>query len=157
MECVSDYGIFFRVVPNNRTAITTSMRAVHAPSLGQSLRIQCTCIVSETVGGLSARPVLQWLNGDGSDVVVGDGITMDGPNFQSTQTTLTLVFNVLRTSHAGKFICRGSLSSLALPSPLVKTENYIISIQSELVSGSMHTIATSILDTLCKIYRSMGK
>ena len=124
-------------MPNNRTAIAISMSAVRAPSLGQSFRIQCT--VSETVGGLSARPVLQWLNGDGSDVVVGDGIIMDGPNFQSSQTTLTLVFNVLRTSHAGKFICRGSLTSLALPSPLVKTENYIISIQSELVSGSMHT------------------
>ena len=115
------------------------MSAVRAPSLGQSFRIQCTCIVSETVGGLSARPVLQWLNGDGSDVVVGDGIIMDGPNFQSSQTTLTLVFNVLRTSHAGKFICRGSLTSLALPTPLVKTKNYIISIQSKLVSGSMHT------------------
>ena len=124
-------------MPNNRTAIAISMSAVRAPSLGQSFRIQCT--VSETVGGLSARPVLQWLNGDGSDVVVGDGIIMDGPNFQSSQTTLTLVFNVLRTSHAGKFICRGSLTSLALPSPLVKTENYIISIQSELVSGSVHT------------------
>ena len=148
--CIRLFVLLF-VVPNNRTAITISMSAVRAPSLGQSLRIQCTCIVSETVGGSSARPVLQWLNGDGSDIANGDGVILDGPNFQSTQTTLTLVFNVLHTSHAGRYVCRSSLTSPALPSPLVKTEDYNISVQSELMSGSMCTLATSILvrDTVC--------
>ena len=87
------------------------------------------------------RPVLQWLNNDGSDIVVGDGISLDGPNSQSTLTTLALMFSALRTSHAGRYICRGSLTSPALSSPLVETADYNVSIQSELTSRS--TVGTS--------------
>ena len=96
-------------------------------------------MVSETVGGLSTRPVPQWLNDNGSDVVVGSGVILDGPNFQSTLTTLTMVFNALRTSHAGRYICQGSLTSPALFSTLVKTEDYNITIQSELISGYIYS------------------
>ena len=121
---------FVCVVPN--TAIFISATAVSAPSLGQSLTIHC--IVTKTVDGLSARPVLQWQNHNGSDIVSGGGVILDGPNSQLTLTTLTLTFSALRTSHAGKHICRGSLTSPALFSPLVKTEDYNISVQSELKS-----------------------
>ena len=96
-------------------------------------------MVSETVGGLSTRPVPQWLNDNGSDVVVGSGVILDGPNFQSTLTPLTMVFNALRTSHAGRYICQGSLTSPALFSTLVKTEDYNITIQSELISGYIYS------------------
>ena len=111
------------------TAITISTSAESAPSLGQSLTIHC--IVTETVDGLSARPVLQWQNHNGSDIVGGGGVILDGPNSQLNLTTLTLMFSTLRTSHAGRHICRGSLTSPALFSPLVKTEDYNISVQSE--------------------------
>ena len=114
-------------VPNTALIITAS--AVSAPSLGQSLRLRC--LVSEDVSGLSTRPVLQWLNNDGSDIVIGNGISLDGPNSLSTLTTLALVFSALHTSHAGRYICRGSLTSPALSSSLVKTADYNISIQSE--------------------------
>ena len=114
------------------TAITISTSAESAPSLGQSLTIRC--IVTETVDGLSARPVLQWQNHNGSDIVSGGGVILDGPNSQSTLTTLTLMFSALCTSHAGRYICRGSLTSPALFSPLVKTKDYNISVQSELLS-----------------------
>ena len=116
------------------TAISISTSAVSAPSLGQSLSIHC--IVTETVDGLSARPVLQWLNRNASDEIVGDGVILDGPNFQSSLTTLTLMFSPLRTSHAGRYICRSSLTSPALFSPLVKTKDYNISVQSEFMSTS---------------------
>ena len=118
------------VVPN--TAIFISATAVSAPSLGRSLTIHC--IVTETVDGLSARPVLQWQNHNGSDIVSGGGVILDGPNSQSTLTTLTLTFSALHTSHAGRYICRGSLTSPALFSPLVKTKDHNISVQSELLS-----------------------
>lgn len=124
-------------MPNTTLIITAS--AVSAPSLGQSLRIRC--LVSEAVSGLPTRPVLQWLNNDGSDIVVGNGISLDGPNSQSTLTTLVLMFSALRTSHAGRYICQGSLTSPALSSPLVKTADYNVSIQSELTSRS--TLGTS--------------
>ena len=119
------------------TAIIISTSAESAPSLGQSLTIRC--IVTETVDGLSARPVLQWQNHNGSDIVSGGGVILDGPNSQSTLTTLTLMFSALRTSHAGRYVCRGSLTSPALFSPLVKTEDYNISVQSEL--NSIATLA----------------
>ena len=116
-------------MPNTSISISTS--AVSAPSLGQILSVRC--IVTETVDGLSARPVLQWLNHNGSDVIVGDGVILNGPNFQSTLTTLTLMFSPLHTSHAGRYICRSSLTSPALFSPLVKTTDYNISVQSEFI------------------------
>ena len=123
--------VFFAcAVPN--TAIFISTTAVSTPSLGQSLSIRC--IVTETVDGLSARPVLQWLNHNGSDIVSGGGVILDGPNSQSTLTTLTLMFSALRTSHAGRYICQGSLTSPTLFSPLVKAKDHNISVQSK--SGS---------------------
>ena len=127
--CSTTVVFFACAVPN--TAILISTTAVSPANLGQSLRIDC--IITETVDGLSASPVLQWLNHNGSDVVVGGGVILDGPNFQSTLTTLTLVFNALRTSHAGRYICRSSLTSPALFSPLVKTTDYNISVQSEFI------------------------
>ena len=114
-------------MPNTAISISTSAEA--APSLDQSLTIHC--IVTKTVDGLSARPVLQWQSHNGSDIVGGGGVILDGPNSQSTLTTLTLTFSALHTSHAGRYICRGSLTSPALFSPLVKTEDYDISVQSE--------------------------
>ena len=132
ISCFCFLLLLLFLVPN--TAISISTSAVSAPSLGQSLSIHC--IVTETVDGLSARPVLQWLNRNASDEIVGDGVILDGPNFQSSLTTLTLMFSPLRTSHAGRYICRSSLASPALFSPLVKTKDYNISVQSEFMSIS---------------------
>ena len=130
--------VFFAcAVPN--TAIFISTTAVSTPSLGQSLSIRC--IVTETVDGLSARPVLQWLNHNGSDIVSGGGVILDGPNSQSILTTLTLMFSALRTSHAGRYICQGSLTSPTLFSPLVKAKDHNISVQSK--SGSYACVHTS--------------
>ena len=125
--CSTTVVFFACAVPN--TAILISTTAVSPASLSQSLRIDG--IITETVDGLSASPVLQWLNHNGSDVVVGGGVILDGPNLQSTLTTLTLVFNALHTSHAGRYICQGSLTSPALFSPLVKTSDQNISVQSK--------------------------
>lgn len=120
-------------VPN--TAIVVSTIIVSAPSLGQIVRIRC--VISEAVSGLSNRPVAQWLDDVGSNVVIGDGVSLDGPSSQPSLTTLTLVFNTLHTSHAGTYVCQGSLSSPALFSPLVKAEDYNIIVQSELLCSTL--------------------
>jgi len=119
--------VFLCAVPNTAISITTS--AVNTPTLGQNHSVYC--IVSETVGGLSARPDLQWVNHNGIELIMGSQINLDGPSYQSTLTTLSLMFNTLHTSHAGRYICQASLSSPALFSPLVKTQDYNISLQSE--------------------------
>ena len=120
-------------VPN--TAIVVSTIEDSAPSLGQIVKIRC--VISEAVSGLSSRPVAQWLNSDGSNIVIGNGVSLDGPSSQPSLTTLTLVFNTLRTSHAGTYVCQGSLSSPALFSPLVKAEEYDIIVQSELLCSTL--------------------
>lgn len=130
-HCDLNINCFIYTVPDTAISIFTSSQS--APSLGQTFIIHC--VVSETVSGLSTRPVPQWLNNDGSNIVDGSGIILDGPNFQSTLTTLTMMFNALHTSHAGRYICQGSLTSPVLSSTLVKTEDYNITIQSELISG----------------------
>ena len=131
------------------TALIITANAVSAPTLGQSLRL--CCLVSEAVSGLSTRPVLQWRNNDGSDIVIGNGISLDGPNSLSTLTTLALVFSALHTSHAGRYICRASLTSPALSSPLVKTADYNVSIQSEFTfrSTSLLYIHVAIIGSCC--------
>ena len=140
---------FLCAVPN--TAIVISIREVSAPSLGQIVRIRC--VISEDVSGLSTRPVPQWLNNDGNDVFIGDGVSLDGPSSGSSLTTLTLIFNTLRTSHAGRYVCRGSLSSPALFSPLVKTEDYNISVQSELMLNTNSVCFLSpVTDKIYSVY-----
>jgi len=133
--------VFLCAVPNTAISITTS--AVNTPTLGQNHSVHC--VVSETVRGLSARPDLQWLNHNGIELIAGSQIILDGPSYQSTLATLTLTFNTLHTSHAGRYICWASLSSPALFSPLVKTEDYNISIQSEFTRVfhlfSLHVLA----------------
>lgn len=124
---------FLCAVPN--TAIVISIREVSAPSVGQIVRIRC--VISEAVSGLSSRPVAQWLDDVGRNVVLGDGVSLDGPSSQPSLTTLTLVFNTFRTSHAGTYVCQGSLSSPALFSPLVKAEDYDIIVQSELSCSTL--------------------
>jgi len=124
--------VFLCAVPDTAISIFTS--ASETPNLGQNHRIHC--VVSETVGGLSTRPIPQWRNHDDSELITGGGIILDGPSYVSTLATLTLMFNVLHTSHAGRYICKASLSSPALPSPLVKTQDYNISLQSEFTTAS---------------------
>ena len=121
--------VFLCAVPNTAVRISTS--AVNTPTLGQNHSVHC--VVSETVRGVSARPDLQWLNHNGIEPIAGSQIILDGPSYQSTLrlTTLSLTFDSLHTSHAGRYICQASLSSPALFSPLVKTQDYNISLQSE--------------------------
>jgi len=119
--------VFLCTVPN--TAISVSTSAVNTPTLGQNHSVRC--VVSETVRGLSARPVPQWLNHDGNELITGSQTSLDGPSYQSGLTMLSLMFYTLRTSHAGRYICQASLSSPALFFPLVKTHDYNISVQSE--------------------------
>ena len=114
-------------VPN--TAINISTSALSTPILGQNHSVHC--VVSKTLGGLSARPVPQWVNHNGIELISGSQISLDGPSYQSTLTTLSLMFYTLHASHAGRYICQASLSSPALFFPLVKTQDYNISLQSE--------------------------
>ena len=66
----------------------------------------CTATVVEN---LVVEPALEWLDSD-RNVVGGNDITMGPPATTGTNTTLTLTFDPLHTSHGGRYTCRGSIN-----------------------------------------------
>ena len=55
------------------------------------------------------EPALEWLDRD-RNVVGGNDITMGPPVTTGMNTTLTLTFDPLHTSHGGRYTCRGSIN-----------------------------------------------
>ena len=90
-----------------------------------------TCAVVELIDGLTGMPTLQWINSEDSPLVTGDGITVSELNSTDTSATLTLVFNPLRTSHGGKYICRAMLESPPVEGGIVDSITETVIVQSE--------------------------
>lgn len=107
-----------------QSALSLSVRSTHMALLGESYSVGC--IASKNVNGLTNSPVIQWFDPNGNNITDGEGITL-------TMESLSLLasFDSLHTSHAGRYFCQASLSSPALSTPLVKTEDFNITLQSE--------------------------
>ena len=118
-----------RTVPD--TVVRVTIRERHGISLGEA-GYTLECIVSETGEGLINTAVKQWLGPDGTPLVNGGGITVGNQmNVSSTITSLTVSFASVRSSHAGRYTCQARLASPALHSPLVKTAETNITVQSK--------------------------
>ena len=98
-------------VPSGSLEVETEVSeegAVDAGSGGLSLR----CRVRETISGLSNMPSAEWV-GPSRLVSSGDGITVT-VDFQNDITNnSTLTFSSIHTSHAGQYICVGSVQTPA--------------------------------------------
>ena len=82
--------------------------AVGAGSGGLSL----SCRISETISGLSNMPTAEWVRPSGLVSSGGDiSVTVDFQDGTTVNTTLT--FSSVHTSHAGQYICQGSVQTLA--------------------------------------------
>ena len=81
-----------------------------ASTAGQTHTLTCTAIVIEN---LVVEPTLEWLDTD-RHVVGGDDITVGSPVTMGTNTTLTLTFSPLHTSHGGRYTCRASINIPAI-------------------------------------------
>ena len=66
-----------------------------------------TCTVNKVIDGLTNIPSAQWMTTSGL-VITGDDITINETIIDGKTTTVTLSFSSL-TSHAGVFMCRGTL------------------------------------------------
>jgi hypothetical protein len=86
-----------------------------------------TCTVSKTVDGLSNTPTATWTTTGGVTVTNGNGITV----FNETSAS-TLAFDLLRTSHDGRYSCDGTLTSPALEAELVRSTVERLFVQSEM-------------------------
>ena len=106
---------------------------VSTPVLGQSYTMNC--VGHKTISGLSNLPTPQWLTISGDSL--GSGVQLQGPvTVGSSSSSLAAYFSILRTSHAGNYSCRASLSSPALTTPLVKTTSFGITVQRKLALHS---------------------
>ena len=93
-----------------------------------------TCNVSKTVGGLINSPTVTWTTGgeDGGVAVTnGNGITVSNTIFNETPAS-TLTFDLLKTSHNGRYSCDGTLTSPALETELMRSTVETFFVQSEM-------------------------
>ena len=81
---------------------------VGAGSAGLTL----TCTVTEVISGLTNMPSAHWM-GPSGPVTSGDDIVMTETFSNDTTVTVTLSFSSLHTSHAGLYICQGTVVSPA--------------------------------------------
>ena len=83
-----------------------------ASTAGQAHTLTCTATVVEN---LVVEPTLEWLDTD-RNRVGGNSITVGPPVTTGTNTTLTLTFNPLHTSHGGRYTCRATVNIPAISS-----------------------------------------
>ena len=84
--------------------------------------IECLATIQE---GIQSTPLFTWLNADGNRIVNGDGLTVGSP----TASSLSLEFNILRGSDAGRYTCSATLFSLALQEPLTTNSSINLNVQ----------------------------
>ena len=106
--------------------MTTTVSKSDTTIAGLNYSISCT--ITKRIGGLMNSPTASWTF-EGVIVSNGNGITVSNtsPNMS------TLIFDPLRTSHAGSYYCVGSLISPALDSPLTVSDFVENTVQSKKV------------------------
>ena len=113
-----------------------------ASTAGQAHTLTCTATVVEN---LVVEPTLKWLNTD-TNIVGGNDITVGPPITTNTNSTLTLTFNPLHTSHGGRYTCRASIniSAISLSNSSETFDDVVVQSKSfEDVNGCMcvrHTL-----------------
>ena len=88
---------------------------------GSSLTLQCVA-TSDRV------PLLKWMDSDGNTIQSENGITVSATTTSGVNSTISLTFNTLRTSHAKSYTCRCDID---VPSSNAST-SYLVTVQSML-------------------------
>ena len=115
MTCVV---IYIFSVPAANTSLNLSTVAMRVTSIaGETNSFICT--VSKNIQGLKYLPLAVWIEN-------GEEIT------EQSESSAILTFSKLNTSHGGVYTCRGNLSSPALSTPLILTEDYSVVVKSKL-------------------------
>ena len=109
-------------VPSDAVTANVTSSGIARAGLVYSL----SCTASKTVDGLINSPNATWTIG-GMAVSNGDNINVS----YTADGTATLMFDPLQTSHKGRYICVGTLTSPALKKPLTASVMEINNIQSK--------------------------
>ena len=120
---------FYSVPP---TAITATVSSSGTATAGMVYSLTCT--ISKTVGGLINTPTATWTTGGengGVAITNGNGITVSNTVFNETATSI-LTFDLLRTTHNGRYSCDGTLNSPALETELMRSTVETFFVQSKM-------------------------
>ena len=104
---------------------------------GENFTLSCSVTVIEGLVG-DALVVGSWLDGRGNPVQ-GDSTQMDSVN-----TTLTLEFNPLLSSHGGRYTCNASITISSISTVKRNSAPYDITIRSKCSKGEDFTIDVNI-------------
>ena len=104
------------------------------PVVAGSEDLTLTCTVNEVIDGLTNIPSAQWMITTGL-VITGDDITVTEAVGDERTTTVTLSFSSLHTSHAGVYMCQGTLDLPANVTNFTSTPtNVSINVRCKLLS-----------------------
>ena len=106
------YTFFISLVPDNALYVMVES-SVTDPVLAGSEDLTLTCTVNEVIDGLTNIPSAQWMTTTGLVTSGDDDITITETVIDDSMTIVTLSFTSLHTSHAGEYMCRGTLDSPA--------------------------------------------
>ena len=126
--CIMQFCYTYFIVPPDAIIATVSSSGTARAGMTYSL----ICSVSKTVGGLINSPTATWTTG-GVAVSNGNGIAVSNTTDDMTATS-TLTFDPLRTSHEGRFVCGGTLTSPALDTALMPSITRDLEIKSKAIS-----------------------
>ena len=121
------YAILSHItVPPDAIIATVSSSGTARAGMVYSL----TCTVTKTVDGLINSPTATWTTG-GVAVTNGNGITVSTMSADASKMAM-LTFDLLRTSHDGRYSCDGTLTSPALERELTRSSVETLQVQSVL-------------------------
>ena len=104
------------------------------PVVAGSKDLTLTCTVDEIIDGLTNIPSAQWMTTTGL-VIPGDDITINETIIDGKTTTVTLSFSSLHTTHAGEYMCQGTLELPATVTNFTSTPtNVSVNVMCKLLS-----------------------
>ena len=106
------YTHFISLVPENALNVMVEA-SMTDPVLAGSEDLTLTCTVNEVIDGLTNIPSAQWMTTSGLVTSGDDDITITETVIDDRMTIVTLSFTSLHTSHAGEYMCQGTLDSPA--------------------------------------------
>ena len=105
--------------------ITTS--ASGNSTAGEVYSLTCDVSLSQS---LRQSPVIEWVGPDGN-VIDNATLTDVSLTSSSPSTTMTLLFNPLRTSHGGTYSCRAILTDTTASTRIVNNSSVTVTINSK--------------------------
>ena len=119
-------------VPDS-TLVAMATRTEPNAILGREYSVTCLAAITANSQALLYSPVSTFNYENGSMISSGsNSVTVQGPvTISNSAREVELVFDLLKTSHAGRYVCRASLDSPALDETLIKEDVFQLNLQGE--------------------------